>query len=196
MLEQSFVEGQAPLVMLGRSNQPGSSFEQFLLLLARYLKPVYEQGEIALPDVSPKSGVVRGIDENRLPFSSGLWVRESTLGEVRVTRAPRERFALQFRGVRIEPTPDILSFCRRQDILQYLQPAFDLIESSFSSSEELSLQLEEDPDTEEKWVVLDVSVQGEVEKILDEYQSYTSHWVSKVPWPERNKIRLSYNLVD
>jgi len=89
----------------------------------------------------------------------------------------------------------LLDFCSRQGILPYLPVAIELIETCFSSIQELQLQLEHDPDTSEEWLVLDITIQGDEEEILDAYGRYVDHWVSAVPWPGRNKIRLSYNIV-
>lgn len=61
--------------------------------------------------------------------------------------------------------------------------------------QELHLQPEHDPETSEEWLVLDVTIQGDEEKVLDAYGRYIDRWVSAVPWPERNKIRLSYNII-
>lgn len=90
---------------------------------------------------------------------------------------------------------DLLDFCSRHGILSYLPVALDSIETCFSSMQELHLQPEHDPETSEEWLVLDVTIQGDEEKVLDAYGRYIDRWVSAVPWPERNKIRLSYNII-
>jgi hypothetical protein len=79
--------------------------------------------------------------------------------------------------------------------LQYLPVAIDLIERHFPSIDKLDLYLEHDPETEEEWLVLDLTLRGEVDEVLDNYDKYTDHWVSSVPWPQRQKIRLSYNII-
>ena len=79
--------------------------------------------------------------------------------------------------------------------MPYLPIAIDLIEACFSSIQELHLQPEQDPETGEEWLVLDVTIQEDEEKALDAYNRYIDHWISAVPWPERNKIRLSYNII-
>lgn len=90
---------------------------------------------------------------------------------------------------------DILRFCSQEAILQYLFIAVDLIERCFSSVQKLELQREQDPDTEEEWLVFEVIIQGEVDDVLGDYDKYTDAWVSLVPWPERSKIRLSYHII-
>ncbi|MBI4641576.1 MAG: hypothetical protein HY731_12830 [Candidatus Tectomicrobia bacterium] len=90
---------------------------------------------------------------------------------------------------------DVLHFCLRQGILQHLLVALDLVEKYFSSIRELHLHYEHDPEIGEEWLVIEVTVQGEVEEVLDNYDTYTDCWVSSVPWADRHKIRLSYNIV-
>jgi hypothetical protein len=92
-------------------------------------------------------------------------------------------------------SPEILQFCSRQRILGYVPTAINLLGRSFPSISELKIDLEKDPETGEEWLVLNVTIQGEVDEVLNNYDNYTIHWVSLVPWPERHKIRLSYNII-
>jgi hypothetical protein len=95
------------------------------------------------------------------------------------------------------PSSPIIQITKKyfEELLRYLPVAIDLIGRCFSSIQDLHLQLEQDPEVGEEWLVLDVTIQGEVEEVLNEYDNYTDHWVSSVPWPERDKIRLSYNVI-
>jgi hypothetical protein len=93
------------------------------------------------------------------------------------------------------PSADLLDFCSQQGTLPHLSVALDLIEACFSSIQNLCLQPEQDPETGEEWLVLDITIQGDEEQILDAYSRYTDRWISTVPWPERNKIRLAYNII-
>lgn len=54
---------------------------------------------------------------------------------------------------------------------------------------------EEDPETGERWLLIAVTVFGEVGEILEQYERYTEQWVDAVSWPERDKIRLSFNII-
>jgi hypothetical protein len=92
-------------------------------------------------------------------------------------------------------SPEILQFCSRQRILGYLPTAINLVERSFPSISELIMHPEKDPETGGEWLALNVTIQGEVDEVLNNYDNYTGHWVSSVPWPERHKIRLSYNII-
>lgn len=89
---------------------------------------------------------------------------------------------------------ELFSFCFRHNMLGSLQVSVRLIRTCFPSVREVRLQPERDPDTGEEWLVLDFGIVGEIEEILDRYDKYTDLWVKSVPWPEREKIRLSYNI--
>ncbi len=52
-----------------------------------------------------------------------------------------------------------------------------------------------DPETGKKWVLVSINVHGDVEEVLNQYEGYIEDWVSSVPWPQRDKIRLSFNIV-
>jgi len=92
-------------------------------------------------------------------------------------------------------TPEIAEFCSRERITSYLPTAVNSIEMNFPTISELKIEVERDPETEEEWLVLNVTIRGEVEEVLNNYDKYINYWVSTVPWPERQKIRLLYNII-
>lgn len=96
---------------------------------------------------------------------------------------------------RIVLSQSLYNFCLRYNIQNYLQVAINLAKECFPSLNEVQLYLEQDPDTREQWLVIDATVGGEVDEILSKYDKYTDLWVSSVPWPERSKIVLSYNIL-
>lgn len=102
---------------------------------------------------------------------------------------------LQFSVLQTHVPQDVLHFCFRQGILEYLPPAMDLIEKSFPSIQGLHLEQEQDPETGEEWLTINFTLRGQVNEILDSYDKYTDEWVSLVPWPEREKVRIAYNVI-
>jgi len=92
-------------------------------------------------------------------------------------------------------TPEIIEFCSRQRITSYLPTAVNSVERNFPTISELKIEVEQDPETEEEWLVLNVTIRGEVGEVLNNYDKYINYWVSTVPWPERQKIRLLYNII-
>jgi hypothetical protein len=43
--------------------------------------------------------------------------------------------------------------------------------------------------------VLEVTLQEDVEEVLISCDAYTDRWIAQVPWPERDQIRLVYNMI-
>jgi len=92
-------------------------------------------------------------------------------------------------------SPEVIAFCFRLGILHYLPDVIDLIKKSFTSLIELTVEREEDPEIDDEWLVFNIFVKETVDQILADYDGYTSRFISLIPWPDSNKIRLSYNIV-
>ena len=106
-----------------------------------------------------------------------------------------ERIAGVLAGTDLQLSPESISFCTKERILKYISVAVTLIKRNFGAIDEIKMEAEIDPETGEEWLLIEISVQGRVEEVLDKYERYISEWVSVVPWPERHKIRLSYNII-
>jgi len=87
------------------------------------------------------------------------------------------------------------AFCSRQGIRKYVNVASDLINQCFSNIQNVESEILQDPDAEDQFLVIHLEVKGEIEAVLDMYDKYTEEWVSRVPWPERGKISLSYIVI-
>jgi hypothetical protein len=94
-----------------------------------------------------------------------------------------------------EVTPDALAYCLRYGLWQYLLTATTLIGQCFPSIHACRLRLEQEPETGEEWLVIEITLQEDVDEVLSSYDAYTDRWVTQVPWPERDKIRLVYNVL-
>lgn len=93
-----------------------------------------------------------------------------------------------------EVAPDALAYCLQHSLQQYLLTAIDLMRQCFASVYACRLDLEQDPETDEAWLVLAVTLNEDVETVLATYDVYTDRWIAYVPWPERDQIRLVYNV--
>jgi len=91
----------------------------------------------------------------------------------------------------IELSPSGMIFCYTNDLMGYLKTAMYLIRRHFPRLQKISSDFVSDPESKNKWVLLNVYVPDDISSILDNYQSYTKAWVSNVPWPSRSKIRVS-----
>lgn len=81
------------------------------------------------------------------------------------------------------------------EIREYLIKAISLAQKHFPMIMTLDVQSEQDPETGEEWTVLEITVEGDIEQILNCYDNYTDDWVTSVPWPFCEKVKLSFNIV-
>lgn len=102
---------------------------------------------------------------------------------------------LQFNVLKTNVPQEILHFCSRQGIIKYLPTAIDLLERRFSSIKDVHMQEGQDPETGEEWLTLNFTIQGQIDEVLDKYDKYTDEWNSLVPWPDREKVRIAYNVI-
>jgi tetratricopeptide (TPR) repeat protein len=90
------------------------------------------------------------------------------------------------------PLVVVYDFSEQHGLMGHLGTAVKLLKDCFARAKATRLKLEHDPETEEEWLVVEFEVSGKIEDILNSYDNYTDLWISSVPWPEREKIRLSY----
>jgi len=93
-----------------------------------------------------------------------------------------------------EVAEDVQSFCEREGLLDYLRRAGDLVERGFPCVGASRVQVDRDPETGEEWVTVNLAVEGGGD-LLERYDRYTRAWVAQVPWPQRSKIRLCFDVV-
>jgi len=89
---------------------------------------------------------------------------------------------------------DVVQFCSQKDIFPYLQTAIETIYDCFPSVKNLHVLSEQDPETDDEWLLIDVTLEGNVTEILDLYDEYTRRWVTLTPLFVRNNIRVTYNI--
>ena len=87
---------------------------------------------------------------------------------------------------------DVVQFCEREGVLEYLLLADRLIARLFPDARKVDVRFEVDPETGEESAVIDMLISGEIDEILARSSKYTASWVQRVPWPERGKIHLLY----
>jgi hypothetical protein len=90
---------------------------------------------------------------------------------------------------------ELSDFCVRHELSTHLRVAIGLLKGAFPYVERLNLQLERDPETGDEWVLIELNVSGDVDDVLRRYNHYTDLLVKSVPWPERHKIRIAYNIM-
>ena len=85
---------------------------------------------------------------------------------------------------------DVVQFCEREGVLDCLAITGTLIAKHFPAGKVLDVTVEQDPETGDEGVVIELGVPVSVEALLEQRHSYTRDFVASVPWPQRAKIHL------
>ena len=88
---------------------------------------------------------------------------------------------------------EVEEFCMQHGLLYYLSLALTAAARTFPTSQP-SARLEADPDSDDQWVTIDVLATGDTAEVLDAEDRFTSELTAQVPWPQRDKIRLAYDI--
>ena len=76
----------------------------------------------------------------------------------------------------------------------YLASAIELAQESFTPIQHIGAELEIDPDTNEKRVVIEIAVNASVDEALAMKKNFTHRWIEAAPPEVRERIRFLYNL--
>lgn len=91
---------------------------------------------------------------------------------------------------------DVLEFCRRNALLDHLGRAIELARQHFSVVGDPVVRLEQDPEADERYLVLEVRIKGEQEESIRAHRAYNRAWTSSTDWPEVSRISLVVDLED
>jgi hypothetical protein len=97
--------------------------------------------------------------------------------------------------VDVKISEEATAFCEVHSLKGHLLKAVELAKKYFSSLAAITADVEQDPESDEKWITLIVTVSGTADSILASYNDYSSEWVSSVPSPDRYAIRISFNII-
>lgn len=197
--------GEDTRAIIGSLREEGDAFSPFRedpkknthVMLCLYTAPCYE---IHIADAY--ANVTEGLNSE---MSKMMWDNlvdwatacdsDNQTRSIPFEIAPRGVFSTVDSGVNGIESEEVKIFCEEHGLLQYLQSTIDLVEECFPSIQCLFLEKEEDPESDEEWITIDITVKGDIEGILDNYDNYITMFVSEIPWPEREKIILIYNIL-
>ncbi len=97
--------------------------------------------------------------------------------------------------IEINQTAEAILFCAKRSLIKYLGLAEMLIREHFTTVRKISFSVEYDPETSDQWVIADIEVYGEIDQVIAWEDEFVKEWVATVPYPERNKIRLSCDII-
>jgi len=91
---------------------------------------------------------------------------------------------------------EVRDYCREFDLLPYVSIAAAVAGRHFHPRDPIRAELEIDPETDEKRVILDVTVDASVDDVLKRYDSYLREWIAAVPPEVQLHIGLVYDIRD
>lgn len=89
---------------------------------------------------------------------------------------------------------EVSAFASAHALRAYLADTIPLIRRIFTNVSGLQIQYEHDSETEQEWLSLNVTMSGQIDEILEQYDSYVKQYNRLVPWPARSLMRLSYEI--
>jgi len=89
---------------------------------------------------------------------------------------------------------EVADFCREHDILNELKSTIKLASSSFKEITALDLEVVPNPELDEQWVRITISVRESVDEILDSHRAFLTSFVKQIPFPQNEFIRISYDI--
>jgi hypothetical protein len=91
-------------------------------------------------------------------------------------------------------SPAVLEFARRHNILQYVEEALRQVENSFLPEVTPVAVLDEDFETGEMRVVIEVALSMTADEAVDRYETYIRQWVALTPPDVRHWVSLSLDV--
>jgi hypothetical protein len=83
--------------------------------------------------------------------------------------------------------------CGEHDLSAALASAVNLIRSVCGPAQSLTADVDLDPDTDERRVILDVTLDAPYDDVLERYYAFTRKWVDAVPAEVREWVRFAFH---
>jgi hypothetical protein len=90
---------------------------------------------------------------------------------------------------------EVRDFCQRHQLLDHLARAIELARQCFSIVGDPVVQLEQDPEDGEWYLVLEIRVEGDEGACARADREYLRSWANSAPWPAVHLIRLLFDIV-
>jgi hypothetical protein len=92
----------------------------------------------------------------------------------------------------VTETP-VVSFCQKHSIVAHVETAKSAVDECFPARKALHMGLDEDPEEDGQWVVIEVVVDQGADEFLEAYNRCISLWAERIPSEALALIRLSYD---
>ena len=88
----------------------------------------------------------------------------------------------------------VRAFVHAHELTEHLASAIQLAEVAFPAGSTLSLRVEEDPESEGKWVVMDWGVRATVDEAVGAYRRFIDEWTALAPPWVGGLLRVTFYL--
>ncbi len=89
---------------------------------------------------------------------------------------------------------DASAFCESLGLRDKLEKAIELAKGCFALVGDPTIDLEQDPEAGESYLVVAIRVEGEEAACARSFESYMRVWTNSVEWPDVHLIRLIYRI--
>ncbi len=96
----------------------------------------------------------------------------------------------------IQLSDEVRAFCRSHQLLDKLGRAIELARQHFSIVGDPVVRLEQDPEVDEQYLVLEIRVSGDEDRSIQAHKDYNRAWANSTRWPEAHMITLFVNLIE
>jgi hypothetical protein len=87
----------------------------------------------------------------------------------------------------------VLDFCAQQGSIAYLQQAVSLALEHFKTVRKVETRLQQDPDVDVQRVIIDLTVEGEIDEVLASKEAFDEAWGDVAPTSQQDAIRLLFD---
>jgi hypothetical protein len=95
----------------------------------------------------------------------------------------------------VELSDEVRAFCQSRQLLHHLGRAIELARQYFSIVGDPVVKLEQDPEVDEQYLVLEIRVSGDEDESIQAHKAYNRTWANSTRWPECHMISLFVDLI-
>jgi hypothetical protein len=89
---------------------------------------------------------------------------------------------------------DVMAFCLEHKLTDKLALVVDLMNQAFPDAQRVTVGLEQDPESDDRYVMVDVVVHGPAKEVHRRHHDCALQIMNVLPWPQWPLIRTIYTL--
>ena len=89
----------------------------------------------------------------------------------------------------------VAEFCAAHSIGPYVETAIALAQQAFRSMKDMKVYIDDDPEIDGEWIIINVTVQQDVDDFLKDCDRCVALWATDIPNSTLKFIRLSYDIM-